>query len=202
MRIKLVIALLITILMVPNSAIPFQNEPDGFRDIKWGTDFSKFDNVWKSFSKEFCGKKYEVAHITGDNLYFENIKLRGIGYILWEGELNGVIVESIGNGLGSKEWYGMKNALFATYGDSNSKDITANYDKYQWMGDKTTILLMRKIHWRGSEFAEQITVRFSGFKSPEKKKEMSNCKELGEYILDAMKRKPERLENLPPTIRR
>jgi hypothetical protein len=73
----------------------FQNEPDGFRGIKWGTEFSTLKNmVYKGTDESYGGIK--LYNKRNDEMNIGSAKLTEVLYGFWQGKFEGVRIETKG----------------------------------------------------------------------------------------------------------
>ncbi len=80
-----ILAVLITFLAFPCFA--FQNEPDGFRGIKWGDDISERNDM----APHSAGADKTVSYIrTGDESFLGDVMLYLLAYDYWDGKFSGV----------------------------------------------------------------------------------------------------------------
>jgi hypothetical protein len=129
--------LLLTIfsLFLPASSLSFQNEPDGFRGIAWGTDTSAVtgmvydsQHTWEAGTTSFFKRK-------GDELRMGKAILTSIRYGFWEGKLSDVLIETRGR----KNWLAFKAACHEKFG----RGFKANFyqERYTWSGEKASMVL-------------------------------------------------------------
>ncbi len=117
----------------PIKSFAFQNEPDGFRGIKWGTKINTLNDMTKQ-GKEQTFAIYERSN---DKLQIGNIKLKVLYYMFWQGKFNNMFAEIEGY----SNWTSLKKIYFLKYGKGKQKK--RYIEKYRW-GDfsgKTVILL-------------------------------------------------------------
>ena len=83
------IVLLLSFLILPSfEAIAFQNEPDGFRGIKWGTNIKNLRDM--QLYGDFGDEKFYTRK--NDKLKIGEAKLEKITYIFNKGRLGGVMI--------------------------------------------------------------------------------------------------------------
>jgi hypothetical protein len=120
------------------SSPAFQNEPDGFGGIAWGTDVSSLNGMvfdskysWAAGTTSFYRKK-------DDSLRFGEAQLLSARYGFFEGKLSDVLIETRGR----KNWLALKAACFEKYGQG----FKENYyiENYRWSGEITSIILEYK----------------------------------------------------------
>lgn len=123
--------ILILVLVLAQPARAFQNEPNDFRGIEWGTDYHELKGLTKVSTQsdlDYYTKRDEEMTI-GD------ARLEMVVYIFYEKKLCGAIL----NFKSSSNFQIIKTALFDRYG----KGYQANrYDeKYRWSGTNVNISL-------------------------------------------------------------
>lgn len=132
----IIITLLITFASFPNCLLSetFQNEPDGFRGVKWGTDISQCkDMIYDGLDQSYGG--ITVYTRKDDKLQIGDAKLDKIEYGFWRGKFDSVNIIT----QGYANWSSLKDACFEKFG----KGFQSNeyIEKYAWFGDTTLILL-------------------------------------------------------------
>lgn len=140
------IAIILTILFGSTIAFSFQNEPDGFRGIKWGS------------TDEIGGKSYELVK---DEEKFKTYKRKFEDRIFYR---NGIEVKAMGiyyNTFDSKfmtarilckisDWDSMKKILISLHG-SPQRDVAKDDVKWvEWAGQKTKISMLYKSSYKNS----------------------------------------------------
>ncbi len=136
---------LILVLALPVNSFAFQNEPDGFRGVKWG-DPPRWDmSQLLSSNPGSDSQTYKIS--SGENLQIGGAELESIEYNFYKREFLGVLIvtklwerernhaESLKDVVELKFGLGEKYSDFTTVRNSN---IT----KYRWTGDKATINLV------------------------------------------------------------
>jgi len=122
-------------LFLPTPSPAFQNEPDGFGGIAWGTDVSILSSmiydskhVWTAGTTSFYTRK-------GDLLRMGRAKLAAVRYGFFEGKLSDVLVEAKGR----KNWLALKTACFEQYG----RGFKANFyqERYTWSGETASMVM-------------------------------------------------------------
>lgn len=127
---------LIFILACSISAFAFQNEPDGFRGIKWGTDISDIPYLVfkRDYSQDFGGIKIYTNR--DDSLKIGGADVSEIEYYFWGGKFYKMSA-STSDLLKSGELY---YACLDQFGDR--MDIIGS--TYRWKGTTTEILLSER----------------------------------------------------------
>jgi hypothetical protein len=130
--------LIISFILLPVSSPAFQNEPDGFGGIAWGTNVSTLSGMvydsqytWAAGTTSFYRRK-------GDTLRFGEAQLLSLRYGFFEGNFSDVLTETRGR----KNWVALKRACFEKYGQA----FKENYyiENYRWSGKITSIVLEYK----------------------------------------------------------
>ena len=124
------IFVLFVILVCPNQNLfAFQNEPDGFRGIKWGTDIKDLpDMVWKEEDGDI-----RLYLRKDDKLKIGDAELDAIRYGFYKGRFYGVFIafKSLSNATVLKE------TLFQQYGQKQRPK--GFMEKYFWFGSLVAI---------------------------------------------------------------
>jgi hypothetical protein len=125
----LIIAIL---LLLPSSILAFQNEPDGFRGIKWGTDIAALSGMtYESTDPSWGGvKKYSRK---GETLSIGAAKLTTIHYCFWRDKLSSIEIKY----KGYDNWTGLKNVLIEKFGMGGKPNRYMEH--YIWFGPITAI---------------------------------------------------------------
>ncbi|MCL5037536.1 MAG: hypothetical protein M1269_10560 [Chloroflexi bacterium] len=114
-----------------SAAWPFQNEPDGFSDLEWGADISKYNDfeliIDSGDSKLYIRKD--------DLMKFGEADLQLLAYQFYKGKFAGILMQ-VGTE-GNIE--ALKNAAFEIYGEGVRKDPAK--DEWIWDGDTASITL-------------------------------------------------------------
>jgi hypothetical protein len=86
----LIIALWVTILILPCNSFGFQNEPDSFRGIKWGTNINDISGM-TCFE---CNDKYQEFYIRkGDKMKIGDAEIKHISYGFYKGRFLSAIIK-------------------------------------------------------------------------------------------------------------
>ncbi len=149
MRKVLVAAVLVLALSV--GAFAFQNEPEGFRDLKWGDppteDMRQRSGPGLSLSSD--SRVYRRSQ--GDNLQIGGAQLESIEYRFYKGQFLGVFIATkIDNAESLKDVLELKFGLGKKYDDFVSV-LNNNITKYRWIGDKATINLVTDRKYEDAE---------------------------------------------------
>ena len=119
-------------LMIPMTVSAFQNEPDGFRGIKWGTDFSANTSEMSVVEKV----KDEIFYFRkGDKLSIGGAELKRITYGYRKGKLMSIMLNSSG--------INNKTALIDAFREQFGRPDKPNQflDQYWWRGPVAVISL-------------------------------------------------------------
>jgi len=133
-------------------------DPDGFRDIKWGTEISTLKDMEKVQQDKSSGKDLIWYRRKGDTLSIGGAKLENIFYSFWMGEFESVWIDFEGE----ENFKALKKELFGRFGKAHEpegsiekKGKSARGERslteqsppdragtlYTWWGEKTEILL-------------------------------------------------------------
>jgi hypothetical protein len=137
MRFKNLFLLVVLILLLSVSCVvsagPMLNEPDGFRDLTWGTEFSTVENAmtYLRTDESYGGIKFYTRQT--DNLTIGAAKLEMIQYGFWQGRFCDVWIYADGY----SNWAGVHEALTTRFGQGYKSN--RYIEDYLWYGDKTSI---------------------------------------------------------------
>ena len=109
------------------------SEPDGFRDIQWGTEISTLKDMVFVMAFDKDAKRYERK---GDELKIGKAKLDYIHYEFRKGKF--CLAEMWFHGI--ENFNHAKEALFETYGEG--RNMSEKTESYLWEGEKTDIMLI------------------------------------------------------------
>lgn len=126
-------ALLIIIFgLTATTVSAFQNEPDGFRGIKWGANFSNYKHEMTLVEQDKDDKYYARKN---DKMQIGAAEIKQIVYGFHEGKLTAVGIVTVG--------VSNKSNLIQTFQSQFGSGIKPNQflDKYYWRGAVTTISL-------------------------------------------------------------
>lgn len=136
---------------VQEEKLSYPNEPDGFRNIKWGDDISKmvgFKKVKKSLSDESFTMTYLSSNVyikKNEPLSFGDVKVKSMRWHEFNNKLVAVVIED--------DYYDtfltLKNALNNKYGTPHKTKLPVKFsdlenkgtESYEWEGNKTNISL-------------------------------------------------------------
>jgi len=130
--------LIISLILLPVSLPAFQNEPDGFGGIAWGTNVLTLSGMvydsqytWAAGTTSFYRRK-------GDTLRFGEAQLLSLKYGFFKGNFTDVLIETRGR----KNWVALKGACFEKY----AQGFKENYyiESYRWSGKMTSMVLEYK----------------------------------------------------------
>lgn len=113
------------------------SEPNGFRDIKWGTDISTLKDMTLVMSIDNDVKRYQRKN---DELKIEGAKLDYIHYEFWKG-----IFYLVDIGFqGVENSNNLRKALLAKFGKGQrmSGEGETLLESYRWEGEKTTVIMI------------------------------------------------------------
>jgi len=123
------IFLLIISVCVAIPAVAFQNEPDGFRGIKWGTNISELPDM--SLSEDYGNSKFYFRK--GDKLKIGDADIDRIGYGFYKGRFNKLFIIY----KGSLNFTKLKDTFFDQYGQGSKPNRFM--EQYYWVGETVSI---------------------------------------------------------------
>ena len=127
--------LLIMSFVVTSSSLAFQNEPDGFRGIKWGTDISANTKEMTLVKEQGITKTYIRLN---DKMSIGNAKLKRIEYIYNRDEFFAVRIQSVG----LENRPSLISAFITRFGDNHDGSVEVGV--YEWIGMKAWIAMICK----------------------------------------------------------
>lgn len=140
-RARMVLFLLAASLILSLPVFAFQNEPDGFRGIKWGTNISELSEM--GIIEDHGEQKLYVRK--NDKMQIGDADLEVIIYVFYKDRLYGVMV--IYNS--SLNFSKLKETLFQVYGSGRRPNPFM--EKYNWYGSSVLITLdFNEIREKGS----------------------------------------------------
>lgn len=130
MKRLLMILFMAGVLLIPSIAFTFQNEPDNFRGIKWGTNINELPNM-QLYDTEGSAARYTRK---GDEMKIGDADLDAVYYSFSEGRFCSVFIQfsSLSN------YYIIKQILFRKYGKGESLSPA---EGYKWLGPSVNIVL-------------------------------------------------------------
>ncbi len=109
------------------------SEPDGFRDMKWGTPLSNFTGM-QYLRKDKDYEEVDFYLRKGEELKTERAKLSSIEYGFWKGRFYCVQIST----KGLRNFEGLKGAVLEEFGQGyKSKRL----EQYLWRGTQTMMFL-------------------------------------------------------------
>ena len=129
----LLIIMTLTVFPTSSFAYTYQNEPDGFREIKWGTDFEtvKDQLMFASLDESYGGIK--VYTKINDEMNIGTASLESVEYCFWQNKF----VMAYINVLGINNWLGVQDALKYKFGQGFKSNRFI--EDYTWVGNTTII---------------------------------------------------------------
>ena len=113
----------------------FQNEPEGFRDLKWGDELLSIQGMKKiGVDPSYGGMDKYIRK--SDKLRIGEAKLDSIIYCFWKGKLCDVTISV----KGFINWIGLKESAFERFGEGVKNDRFGQ--SYSWFGNKTSMTLV------------------------------------------------------------
>lgn len=117
--------LLFSLITFSNTSFAFQNEPDAFRGIKWGTNINTMNDM--RFLKTFDEDKLYSRE--NDKMSIRGVPFKNILYMFWKDQLSIVM----GYTDGYQNFKALKNKFFEHYGDNVKKiDSNSEIEEYEW----------------------------------------------------------------------
>ena len=119
-------------LFIYSNVHAMENDPDGFRGVKWETKISDLNNNEFKFgiNKEII---LFYTYVT-DELKILSPELYKINYIFWHDKLWGVMI----TGKGQVNFEKLLRVLQEKFGKETQADLS--FPKYIWLGQKTCII--------------------------------------------------------------
>jgi hypothetical protein len=117
-----------------NSYASYKNEPEGFRGLPWGTNFSTIaDSMTLSrIDESYGGIKFYTR--TDDDLTIGSASLQSIEYGFWQDKFCSAYIFTNGY----SNWNGVQASLVEKFGSVNKGNPYV--EKYGWFGENTTII--------------------------------------------------------------
>jgi hypothetical protein len=110
-------------------AFAFQNEPDGFRGIKWGTNISELREM--SLSEDRGDSKFYLRK--GDKLKIGDADIDRISYGFYKSRFNKLFIIY----KGSLNFTKLKDTFFEQYGQGSKPNRFM--EQYYWVGETVSI---------------------------------------------------------------
>jgi len=117
------ILVIVSIMMMPLLSFAFQNEPDGFRGIKWGTNIDKLSRIELINIGDY-GDGRKVYKRRNDKMAIGEVKLNGIFYCFWKNQFSSVGILCV-----PEDSVKLLKNLEHTYGEGD----THFYDDSNWV---------------------------------------------------------------------
>lgn len=138
---KVFLLTILAIFIWTSSLFAFQNEPNGFRGVKWGTSIDSLKDSMTYFdSGEYKGEKIDFYTRKADKLSIGSVNLQAIFYHFWKGKFWGASLpfkgeasEDVANRL---YWI-----LVEQFGRKDDYGERSYFSQHCWTGKITTILL-------------------------------------------------------------
>jgi len=127
-------AVLIIILLFPLFISAFQNEPEGFRGIKWGANIAELPDM--SLAEDSGETKY--YHRENDEMKLGDAAIERLAYGFYKGKFFMVLIEF--NNFSNFSL--MKEAFTHLYGEGDRKSKLL--EDYSWHGETVDIMLQYK----------------------------------------------------------
>ena len=128
-KLSVIFVMLLVLISASSLSYAFQNEPNMFRGIKWGTDISELPQM-TLVENSGSIKVYEIKDCT---LSFEIFQLKCIMYVFIKGKLAGSIVKCDSR----ENFENVRASIFAYHGEGIQTNPLHEY--YVWLGDSVNI---------------------------------------------------------------
>lgn len=121
----------VIIWLLAGIASAFENEPEGFRGLKWGTKITDIKGM-VYLNKEGDFKNYSRK---SEQMKIGNATLINIRYSFWQGRLASVRIMTKGHA----DWSALKGSTFSKFGEGIQPNSLIEY--YYWNGNTSLISL-------------------------------------------------------------
>ena len=151
MGIKRILGLLLGLLLISTVAFArsFDNfkpgsEPDGFGDIKWGTDISTLPGMEYVSTDSNYGVEIQIYKKKNDELKMGGATLEKINYGFWKRK-KVLIFDYVNIYIeGYVNWVGLRDVLFEKFGQGYQE--SKHPEEYTWLGETTNMRLRYNEH--------------------------------------------------------
>lgn len=134
MKKSLGMLVILSIVLFTFNAFAFQNEPDGFRGIKWGTNIKTFKDMIR-VGKAYDGCIFYDRH--NDKLQLGTVDLQGIYYYFWDNKFAKVrLITS-----GYDKFQDLREMLLEIFGKTSGGVHNRHYEWGEPFSGKTYIHL-------------------------------------------------------------
>jgi len=120
------VALWLSILILPCSSFGFQNEPDNFRGIKWGTNINELSDMYFVESQD----KFKIYKRKNDKMKIASAEIDNISYFFYKKRFFTIFIQF----KGLSNFQHLKSTLFQLYGPPNYVDSV-------WHGTSVGVIL-------------------------------------------------------------
>ena len=129
---RLLMIFMAGVLLIPSIALTFQNEPDNFRGIKWGTNINELSDMQHIGEMDEIGVFYTRKR---DKMKIGDADLDYVHYAFYEDRFHTVFIK-----ISSKSDFDkIKATLNSLYG--KAKQANPFIEKYLWEGNEVRIIL-------------------------------------------------------------
>ncbi len=104
------------------NSFAYQNEPDGFRGIKWGVRIETLKDMTKLYTKGDT----TIYMRKNDKLQMGDTELQDISYMFWQDKFYSVYIQT----KGYLDWSALKKVLFLKFGKGSQDNKYIEY--YRW----------------------------------------------------------------------
>lgn len=170
------IFIVLIIFFLPSSVWAYPNEPDGFRNLKWGTSLDFFlqkypnaqyvipDKLHNNFLSD-----YIEYNVDSNNSTISGITIASpITYTFWNNKLIFVKINLSGNCIAStyaneEKILNKLRVLYGTYDFNNESGSILDRNKewfkmYSWEGNATNIILMSDYYFSDSPYTSSLSL--------------------------------------------
>jgi hypothetical protein len=129
--------LLLCSALIPVCGFCFQNEPEGFGGIQWGTEISTLEHMVlvKEKPDNPIQQELKMYHKKSEVMTKGRATLNQVGYIFFKDKFISAQILTEG----SSNWLGLKDVAFEIFGKGEQPD--QRFEQYFWFGNKSNIKL-------------------------------------------------------------
>ncbi len=113
------------------NSFAYQNEPDGFRGIKWGAKIETLKDMTKLFTKGDTA----IYMRKNDKLQMGDAELQDISYMFWQDKFYSAYIQT----KGYLNWSALKKVLFLKFGKGSQDNKYIEYYRWGLVSGKATI---------------------------------------------------------------
>jgi len=121
------------LLALPLAFLAYDNEPDGFRGIRWGSELKELEGFHEMITDPgYVNTEYYIRE--GDKMKIGGAKLSTIRYKFWQERLSGIRICTVGY----ENYLALLDACEARFGEATRVE---DLDTHIWDGKVTRITL-------------------------------------------------------------